>query len=173
MEDRRKKLSEPRKKGERRGDMKIIVSATEADIYTWAGFYCAYGCDSCGVCDDGDYRSRCVMLLTGLIQASAVVAFSVLFNIMVRFAALLYDIEAIVFTCVSVIATGMMLSLFAGPGKLVSATLRSPATWAYGISAVGIFLLDVYLARYVSATEVSLFGRMAISSVSAYVMDYF
>ncbi|MEC9291960.1 MAG: hypothetical protein VX730_06115 [Pseudomonadota bacterium] len=36
MEDRRKKLSEPRKKGERRGDMKIIVSATEADIYTWA-----------------------------------------------------------------------------------------------------------------------------------------
>ncbi len=102
------------------------------------------------------------MLLTGLIQASAVVAFSVLFNIMVRFAALLYDIEAIVFTCVSVIATGMMLSLFAGPGKLVSATLRSPATWAYGISAVGIFLLDVYLARYVSATEVSLFGRMAI-----------
>jgi diguanylate cyclase (GGDEF)-like protein len=101
------------------------------------------------------------MLLTGLIQASAVVAFSVLFNIMVRFAALLYDIEAIVFTCVSVISTGMMLSLFAGPGKLVSATLRSPATWAYGISAVGIFLLDVYLARYVSATEVSLFGRMA------------
>ncbi len=36
MEDRRKTLSEPRKKGERRGDMKIIVSATEADIYTWA-----------------------------------------------------------------------------------------------------------------------------------------
>lgn len=102
------------------------------------------------------------MLLTGLLQAGLVVAFSVLFNIMVRFAALLYNIEAIVFTCVSVIATGLMLSLFAGPGKLVSATLKAPTTWAYGVSAVGIFLLDVYLARYVSATEVSLFGRMAI-----------
>ncbi|MDE0724114.1 MAG: hypothetical protein OSB62_05390 [Alphaproteobacteria bacterium] len=35
-QDRRKQSAAPRKKGERRGDMKIIVSASEADIYTWA-----------------------------------------------------------------------------------------------------------------------------------------
>lgn len=34
--ERRKNASRPLKKGERRGDMKIIVSASEADIYTWA-----------------------------------------------------------------------------------------------------------------------------------------
>lgn len=102
------------------------------------------------------------MLLTGLMQAFAVVAFSVIFNIMVRFGTVEYNIEAIVFACVSTVSASLMLSIFAGPGRLVNDTLKTPTTWFYGISAIGVFILDVYLSKYVTATEMSLFGRMAI-----------
>ena len=102
------------------------------------------------------------MILTGLIQALGLVLVSVAFNIIIRFATLIYEIEAIVFACVSIVSAALVLSVFAGPGRLVTDTLKTPATWIYGVATIGIFVIDIYLTQYVSATEMSLFGRMAI-----------
>ena len=102
------------------------------------------------------------MFLTGILQAFGLVLISVVFNIMIRFAAIVFDIEAVVFACVSIVSAALILSIFAGPGKLVSNSLKTFASWAYGISTIGIFVLDIYLSKYVTATEMSLLGRTAI-----------
>ena len=57
QEDRRKSKPEFRGKKERREEMKIVVSATQNDIYLWMGFYCHdgrhywYCCNAC--CGEG------------------------------------------------------------------------------------------------------------------------
>ena len=102
------------------------------------------------------------MLLSGLLQALGLVAVCVTFNIVLRFGTLNYDMEPITFTIVTFIAGSMALSLFAGPGRLIGQALKNSTTWLYGLFAILVVVFDVYLTKYVSATEMSLFSRMAI-----------
>lgn len=102
------------------------------------------------------------MYLSGLIQAFIVVLLSAVFNIYVRFATLVFNVEPIVFGFVSMISAALVLSLASGPGKLVTETAKNKSTWLYGFCSIAVFITDIYLSRYVSATEVSLISRIAI-----------
>ncbi len=102
------------------------------------------------------------MYLTGLLQSFGLVVISVAFNIIIRIGSVNFDLEPITFACVSIVTGSLVLSLFAGPGRLIGDSVKNPSTWFYGFSAIGVFIFDVYLTHYVSATEMSLFSRVAI-----------
>tara|TARA_R110000868_G_scaffold138329_1_gene352321 strand:- start:41268 stop:42977 length:1710 start_codon:yes stop_codon:yes gene_type:complete len=102
------------------------------------------------------------MYLTGVLQAFGIVVITTLFNVYIRVNSLLFDIEPIVFACTYLIATALTLSIFAGPGRFVSDTLKTPATWFYGFILVGTFTVDIYLVKYISGTELSVLSRIAV-----------
>lgn len=102
------------------------------------------------------------MFALGIFQALGITLLISFYNVYLRIAVQEWHVQPVVFTCVCLMVSAFILSLSAGPGKLVKETLKSPATWLYSFVLIGAYVVDVYVMRYVSATEASFFSRMTI-----------
>ncbi|MFT7144828.1 MAG: diguanylate cyclase (GGDEF)-like protein [Alphaproteobacteria bacterium] len=111
------------------------------------------------------------MYLKGVIQSFGVVFISSFFFVYIRYFSLNYNIDAVVFTLISMIAAALTLSLFAGPGKYIASTLKSWDTWFYGFLLIGTYIVDIILVESVTGTETGLLNRLTIpfSLVFAYM----
>ena len=111
------------------------------------------------------------MFWIGTLQAFMLTLLITFYNVYLRFAVQAFGIQPLVFTCITLMACAFVLSLYAGPGRLVRQTLRSPATWFYSFILIGAYITDVYVVSYVTATEASFFSRLTIpfSLLVAYV----
>lgn len=111
------------------------------------------------------------MIWIGVLQALLLTLLIALYNVYLRFAVQLFDIQPLVFTCITLMAGAFVLSFYAGPGRLIRKTLRAPATWVYSFVLIGAYVTDVYVVTLVTATEASLFSRLTIplSLLMAYV----
>jgi diguanylate cyclase (GGDEF)-like protein len=102
------------------------------------------------------------MFLTGVLQAIVVLIQCVFFNVFIRLADLHSDLNGILFACITGVAASFILLIYAGPGKLGLSSMKNWATWVYGFCGLAQFALDIYLVKYISATELSLFSRITI-----------
>lgn len=102
------------------------------------------------------------MFWIGTLQAVMLTLLISFYNVYLRFAVQAFGIQPVVFTCITLMACAFMLSLYAGPGRLVRQTLRAPATWFYSFILIGAYITDVYVVSYVTATEASFFSRLTI-----------
>lgn len=102
------------------------------------------------------------MFLTGVLQALIVLLLTAVFNVYIRVGVLMYDLQGVLFTCITIISASFMLLIYAGPGKLGISSFKNWATWGYGFCNIIQYILDIYLSKYVSATELSLFSRLTI-----------
>lgn len=102
------------------------------------------------------------MFLTGVLQAFIVLLLTAVFNVYIRVGILTYDLQPILFTCITVTSASFILLIYSGPGKFGASSFKNIATWGYGFCNIIQFVLDIYLSKYVSATELSLFSRLTI-----------
>ena len=102
------------------------------------------------------------MHLTGTTQAILLTILIVFYNVYLRFAVQAFEVQPLVFTCITQIGCAFMLSLYAGPGPLAKETLRSGATWLYSFMLIGAYITDLYVVTYVTGTEASFFSRLTI-----------
>lgn len=113
------------------------------------------------------------MFVIGVLQSLSIVLILSFFFVYIRVSSLLFDIESVVFTTMSMIATALTLSLLAGPGRFVSATLKSWQTWFYSFVLILEYILYVILVHHVSGTEVGIIHQMAIPVTLVIALMYF
>ena len=83
-------------------------------------------------------------------------------NVYHAFAASQLHVQPVVFTCMSFISAALVLTLIGGRGHLVRETLKSTATWMYGVVFVTTYIITIYLLQLVTATEGSLMRRLSV-----------
>lgn len=94
----------------------------------------------------------------------AVIAYP-LGNIAARLGVAEFNAHPIAYAAVSMLAAAISLMIGAKPGPLGNDTLRQPATWLYGVLNTLAFTFAVWVAVYVSATQVSLLTCVPIVMV--------
>jgi diguanylate cyclase (GGDEF)-like protein len=102
------------------------------------------------------------MLYLGIFQALGLTVLISFFNVFLRMAVQEWHVEPVPFTCYCLLMAAFILTLAAGPGKLVKDTLKSKVTWIYSLILVSTYIADTYVMLYVSATEASFFSRLSI-----------
>ena len=112
------------------------------------------------------------MFIQGITQAFISALLSGFFFLYIRASTALFDVNAITFTVMSMVATALTLSFIAGPGRYVSSTLKSWQSWFYGFCLIGTYVLDLLLVAHVSGTETGLLNRMTIpaSVIAVYLI---
>ncbi len=102
------------------------------------------------------------MLYLGIFQALGLTVLISFFNVFLRMAVQEWHVEPVPFTCYCLLMAAFVLTLAAGPGKLVKETLKSKTTWIYSFILVSTYIVDTYVMFYISATEASFFSRLSI-----------
>ena len=102
------------------------------------------------------------MFLTGFMQAIGLSFCIAFFNVFLRVAVHEWDVQPIIFTCVCLMTSALVLSVVGGPGRLTKDTLKSMATWMYSFLLMSAYVTDVYIMEFISATEASFFSRLTI-----------
>lgn len=98
----------------------------------------------------------------GLVLCGVTVLFWASYAVYVRYAASVWTIEPLVFSCVATAAAGLALLAVAGPGDLGMSTFRDPHTWIYGLLDVVSVTLAVGACFFATATELVLLLRVDV-----------
>jgi len=98
--------------------------------------------------------------MQGILASVAAILLFNITNVISRYYAVNFDADPTVFTCVRLIGTAFILILFAGPGHLVTSTLKVPHTWIFGASAVLINITIMYGLTFMTATDFSAIYRL-------------
>lgn len=112
------------------------------------------------------------MFFVGVLQAFGITFLIAFFNVYIRLIVQKWSVDPIVFTCLCLIVAAFILSLAAGPGRLVTETLKSKMTWIYSFVLIGAYIVDLYIVSFISGTEASFFSRMTIP-ISLFIAWYF
>lgn len=78
------------------------------------------------------------------------------------FVASQFHVHPLIFTCMTFLSAAFVLTLFGGKGFLVKETLKSPATWMYGLVTIVTYTVCIYLFQLVTATEGALLRRISV-----------
>ncbi|MEC9291959.1 MAG: GGDEF domain-containing protein [Pseudomonadota bacterium] len=113
------------------------------------------------------------MLIIGMLEAFAIAFLVAFYNVYLWFCVQVWNIEPFVFTCLSLMASAVLLLLLAGPGRMMRSTLKAKATWSYSALAVMEHVADVFIVFYISATESALFSRLNIVIALLIAWKYF
>ena len=111
------------------------------------------------------------MYLTGLLQAFGVAFLMAIYNVYIKVCINLYDIKPLIFPGIYLLATAWIMLTLSGPGRFMKSTLTRFATWGFGFCLTFVFVLDIFLTKYISGTELAIVTRIAvpISMLLAYV----
>lgn len=98
----------------------------------------------------------------GLVLCGITVLFWASYAVYVRYAASVWTIEPLVFSCVATAAAGLVLLAVAGRGEFGLSTFRDPHTWAYGLLDVASVTLAIGACFFATATELVLLLRVDV-----------
>ena len=102
------------------------------------------------------------MYLVGILQALGIVFIDTLYNLFIKFTGINFDIKAFVFPFYYLLGNALTMMVLAGPGRFALDTVKNWGTWIYGVAYLASFIIDVYLIKYVSSTELSILLRLTV-----------
>lgn len=102
------------------------------------------------------------MYLIGILQAFGIVIGDTLYNLYIKYVSVNFDIRAFAFPFYYLIGNALTMMVFAGPGRFALDTVKNVSTWVYGIAYLLSFVVEVYLVKYVSSTELSILLRLTV-----------
>ena len=102
------------------------------------------------------------MYLIGILQAFGIVLGDTLYNLYIKFIGINFDIKAFTFPLYYLIGNALTMMVLAGPGRFATDTLKNIGTWVYGVAYLLSFVVEIYLIKYVSSTELSILLRLTV-----------
>jgi diguanylate cyclase (GGDEF)-like protein len=102
------------------------------------------------------------MYLIGILQALGIVFIDTLYNLYIKFTGVNFEIKAFIFPFYYLIGNALTLMVLAGPGRFALDTIKNISTWVYGIAYLSSFIVEIYLVKYVSSTELSILLRLTV-----------
>ncbi|HAG53247.1 MAG TPA: hypothetical protein DCL21_05630, partial [Alphaproteobacteria bacterium] len=102
------------------------------------------------------------MYLIGILQAFGIVLGDTLYNLYIKFVGVNLDIRPFTFPFYYLIGNALTMMILAGPGRFALDTVKNVGTWVYGVAYLLSFVVDIYLIRYVSSTELSILLRLTV-----------
>jgi len=102
------------------------------------------------------------MYFIGILQAFGIVLGDTLYNLYIKFVGINFDIRPFTFPFYYLVGNALTMMILAGPGRFALDTVKNIGTWIYGVSYLLSFVVDIYLIRYVSSTELSILLRLTV-----------